>query len=254
MPASSLATKLQIKPDMTVLPINPPFDYASLVEPLPAGARIIDAGAAPADMVQLFAVDRAMLTAELPAAVTALKPDGMLWISYPKPGMGIQTDLNRDIAWQLMVTQGWEGVRQVAMNDIWSAMRFKPAKSDNAEDPVDAHFSGQRETLRPIFDRIVDYVWTLGSDVEMNARETYIAFSRKQQFAVVKTRVRPLQLELGLRLPGEPDTDRLVAAGKSLGAESVTHKVVLTAVDQVDDQVEHWLAAAYHAARGPAES
>lgn len=248
MPSNALATKLQIKPDMTVLPIMPAFDYASVVEPLPSGAQIIAPDAAPADMVHLFAVDAAMLAQELPIALASLKPGGTLWISFPKVGGGFKTDLNRDSTWQFMRSQGWDGIRQISMNDNWTAMRFKPAKPKTEEDPVDAHFAGQCESLRPIFDRVLDFVWTLGSDVEMNVRENYIAFSRKQQFAVVKTRVRPLQLELGLRLPDEPNSDRLVAAGRSLGAESVTHKVVLTSVDQVDAQVDHWLVAAYDAA------
>jgi Domain of unknown function (DUF5655) len=56
-----------------------------------------------------------------------------------------------------------------------------------------------------------------------------------------KTRV-----DLGLRLPGDPFGPRLVEAG-SFGSGTITHKVALTSVDDVDAEVEGWLRAAYDA-------
>ena len=38
----------------------------------------------------------------------------------------LDTDLNRDILWRHMQKKGLSGVRQVAIDEVWSAMRFRP--------------------------------------------------------------------------------------------------------------------------------
>lgn len=56
-----------------------------------------------------------------------LKPDGMFWISYPKQTSKVKTDLNRDILWKLMEKHGLAGVAMISIDNVWSAMRFRPA-------------------------------------------------------------------------------------------------------------------------------
>ena len=50
----------------------------------------------------------------------------LTWIAYPKAGQ-LETDLNRDILWELLDGKGVRPVRQVALDDTWSALRFRPA-------------------------------------------------------------------------------------------------------------------------------
>ena len=45
---------------------------------------------------------------------------------YPKGGRKAGTDLNRDILWNLMQGRGLVGVTLVAVDNEWSAMRFRP--------------------------------------------------------------------------------------------------------------------------------
>jgi hypothetical protein len=59
------------------------------------------------------------------AAVSAAKKGQLSWIAYPKAGQ-LETDLNRDVLWTHLLEQGIQGVRQIAIDDVWSAMRFKP--------------------------------------------------------------------------------------------------------------------------------
>jgi hypothetical protein len=56
-----------------------------------------------------------------------MDPDGLLWVAYPKGGAKIKTDVNRDRLWDALTGTGWRPVRQVALDDVWSAMRFRPA-------------------------------------------------------------------------------------------------------------------------------
>ena len=61
-------------------------------------------------------------------AIKAMKPDGLLWVCYPKGGRKAGTDLHRDILWDLMGKQtGLVGVSLVAVDEKWSAMRFRAA-------------------------------------------------------------------------------------------------------------------------------
>ena len=57
-----------------------------------------------------------------------LKPKGLMWVSYPKGGSKVETDLNRDIIWQYGKTIGLSAVAQVAIDETWSAMRLKIAE------------------------------------------------------------------------------------------------------------------------------
>ena len=52
--------------------------------------------------------------------------DAIAFIAYPKAGQ-LGTDLNRDILWKHVAKEGLRGVRQVSLDHVWSAMRFRPA-------------------------------------------------------------------------------------------------------------------------------
>ena len=60
-----------------------------------------------------------------PQAVALLKPDALLWVAYPKKSSGVETDLSRDNGWEVIAAFGYAGVRQVALNETWSALRFR---------------------------------------------------------------------------------------------------------------------------------
>ncbi|HSU76196.1 MAG TPA: hypothetical protein VLI89_03950 [Burkholderiales bacterium] len=60
--------------------------------------------------------------------IALAKADGIAWLAYPKAGQ-LDTDLNRDILWRHMLKKGVQGVRQVAIDATWSAMRFRPKKA-----------------------------------------------------------------------------------------------------------------------------
>lgn len=52
--------------------------------------------------------------------------DGVFWICYPKgTSKKYSCDFNRDTGWAVFGTLGFEPVRQVAIDEDWSALRFK---------------------------------------------------------------------------------------------------------------------------------
>ena len=69
--------------------------------------------------------DRASLGDRLADVVTAASADRLTWVAYPKSGQ-LGTDLNRDVLAALLTDEGVRPVRQVAIDDVWSALRFRP--------------------------------------------------------------------------------------------------------------------------------
>jgi hypothetical protein len=124
---SPLARKLLIKPGFRIGLVNAPLGYAERLEPLPRDAELAEAGAGGLDVVQVFAGDAAELERVGPPAFRAVRPGGLLWVCYPKGGKKAGTDLNRDVLWELLGRSGLTGVTLVAVDDTWSAMRFRPA-------------------------------------------------------------------------------------------------------------------------------
>jgi hypothetical protein len=123
---SALAKKLQIKPGMQVALVNAPAGIAKSLEPLPDRAALVPPGPS-RDAVIAFVGDDAELRRIAPQAVKSLKNDGLLWLAYPKGTARTKTDLNRDILREVVAERhGFEGVSLVAVDETWSAMRFRP--------------------------------------------------------------------------------------------------------------------------------
>jgi Bacteriocin-protection, YdeI or OmpD-Associated len=81
------------------------------------------------DWALIFAVNENQLNTILKDVMPALHQQGKLWIAYPKTTSKIASDLNRDCSWYQLTSNGFEGVEQVALDHVWSALWFK--KGDN---------------------------------------------------------------------------------------------------------------------------
>jgi len=110
---------------------------------------------------------------------------------------------------------------------------------------VDAMLEG-REAIRPVFTRLASLIEELGDDVVQEPRQTYVAFSRGRQFALLQPST-PTRLDVGLVLPDAEETERLRPAG-SFGSGRTTHRVSLAHEDEIDGELTEWLRAAYAAA------
>jgi hypothetical protein len=75
--------------------------------------------------VLLFVKDSKALRSRGGPAIVAAKADKLTWIAYPKAGQ-LDTDLNRDKLWALLKPSGIRPVRQVSIDETWSALRFRP--------------------------------------------------------------------------------------------------------------------------------
>ena len=111
---SELARKLLIEDGRSACVLN-----------APGGFELSD-GAAPADVVVLFAIDRAQLDRDAPAALRSLKSGGVLWLAYPSPASGRQTDLSRRHGAGAFGSAGLTDTTAISLDQDWDALRFQP--------------------------------------------------------------------------------------------------------------------------------
>lgn len=116
-----LAAKLQIKPGARVALVAARPDGPDL-----SALASLAADPEAADAVIAFVARAAELTDLAAPAVAAAREDRLAWIAYPKAGQ-LGTDINRDSLASAVSALGVRPVRQVALDNVWSALRFRPA-------------------------------------------------------------------------------------------------------------------------------
>ena len=127
MSDSPLAKKMKLKPGARAAVINAPEDFGEL-EPLPDDVDMHTAIDGDFDWIQLFAASKAELEALAPAAIDALRPESMLWITFPKGSSKLQSDLTRDEGWDSLKAVDLRWINLVSVNDTWSAFSLRPYK------------------------------------------------------------------------------------------------------------------------------
>jgi hypothetical protein len=128
MSDTTILKKLRLQAGQKALLLNAPEGYLEALGGLPAGVTLATQPDGEYDFVQLFVKDRAELERYSPAAFQAVKYDSLLWLCYPKQTGKIKSDLNRDSLWKLMQPTGFSPVMQIAIDETWSALRFRPAE------------------------------------------------------------------------------------------------------------------------------
>jgi hypothetical protein len=121
-----LTKKLLIKPQHRIAVLNGPDGFLERLDPLPEGVDLVERPDGTRDVVLLFATNSAELEKHAPLALGAVKREGALWVAYPKKTSKVKTDLSRDVSWHPLRSAGFEVVSAIALDDVWSALRFRP--------------------------------------------------------------------------------------------------------------------------------
>lgn len=110
-----------------MLVLNAPTGYPDSLGDLPERVTIATSGSGTFDFVLFFATNRVDITKLAKKAVQHTKTGGVLWLAYPKKTSGVESDLQRESTWETMSdATGWRPVSQIALDNIWSALRFRP--------------------------------------------------------------------------------------------------------------------------------
>lgn len=122
---TELLHKLQIQAGTKLWLINVPQDIA---EEITAGAEVEPVHEKDAyDGVLAFFDSVAEVEAMAPRILAEMPPDGLLWIAY-RTGQapGQSSGLDEATGWSPLEGAGWNPVRQVALDEDWSAQQFTP--------------------------------------------------------------------------------------------------------------------------------
>lgn len=123
-----LLKKLQYKGEKPIVLINQPGYFKFLKEELERISPIVT------DVDEVDVVQCAIVFVQTKAEIDLIarfladkaNPNALIWMAYPKKSSkGYQSQLSRDVGWDAMGRYGYEPVRQISLNDDWSALRFK---------------------------------------------------------------------------------------------------------------------------------
>jgi len=122
-----VARKLGMNPGMRALIIAPPPGYLRLLAPLPDGLTVSSRADGMYPFVQVFATRLSEISRFVQRLSKYAAPNALVWISYPKKTSRTGGDLSRDLIREAMSGTGWRAVSIVAIDEVWSALRFRPA-------------------------------------------------------------------------------------------------------------------------------
>ncbi len=112
----------------------------------------------------------------------------------------------------------------------------------DSESLVRALYSGKKERLRPLHEKIVAAGCKLGQDVQVSACRTYVSLYRNRQFVVLRARVSGLEIGLALT---PPQQDARLQTVKRGATDRVTCRILISDPSEIDQQILDWLKDAY---------
>jgi len=119
-----LASKLGIRAGFVVHPRAAPDGYQALLEPLPEGVTFDSRASKATDLMHLFATRKAELARLLRTCRATLRPDAVLWVSWPKKAANVATDITEDAIREIALPLGFVDVKVCAVTEIWSGLKL----------------------------------------------------------------------------------------------------------------------------------
>lgn len=113
--------KLQLKPGQRLAVLHRPTGTDLGVAP---SGDDFDPDDADAVLLFVTSVDE-LQGGDCNVVLEAARRDDLAWVAYPKAGR-LGTDLSREALAAALRERGLRPVRQVSIDGVWSAMRFRP--------------------------------------------------------------------------------------------------------------------------------
>jgi hypothetical protein len=120
-----LPKKLGIKPGMSMAVLNAPTDLEVMLGELPDRVDTSNRLSGHHDMVLIFVTRQVDFAARISALTTAIAPDGMIWVAWPKRGSKIETDMTEDVIREIVLpSTGLVDVKVCAIDRVWSGLKL----------------------------------------------------------------------------------------------------------------------------------
>jgi hypothetical protein len=110
---------------------------------------------------------------------------------------------------------------------------------ENKDELIDGQYKG-KEHFRPIYDQLIADISKFGNDIEIAPKMANVSLRRKKQFALLSP-VTKTRFEIGINLKGQEPSGKLLPSGNAM----CTHKINLTDIGDIDQEVMDWIHKAY---------
>ena len=131
-----LAKKLGIKQASRMFLVDAPEGYASLLDPLPQDVQFDNHPSYAIDIAQVFVTRKEDLKERLATLRKKLKPDAVVWVSWPKKAAKVPTSVSEDTIRELALPLGFVDIKVCAINEIWSGLKLVVRKELRCKPPT----------------------------------------------------------------------------------------------------------------------
>ena len=115
---------------------------------------------------------------------------------------------------------------------------------ESAELDVEKMFSGGKAHLRPLYDKLLKLGLKTGKEAKACPCQTIVPIYRKHVFAQIKPTTQT-RIDMGFALGDTKPAGRLIDTGGFAKKDRITHRIPITSMEDIDDEVKHWLKVAY---------
>lgn len=122
--STPLVKKLGLRSGHSIYISKAPAAYFEWLAPLPDEISVKTKLSGQLDFIHLFVNDQKDFKTAFLNAKTHLKPDAMLWISWPKKASKVPTDLDENVIRDFGLQNGLVDVKVCAVSEVWSGLKF----------------------------------------------------------------------------------------------------------------------------------
>lgn len=138
-------------------------------------------------------------------------------------------------------TAWWLAERSVGKG---AEMGDPDAYLEAAQRDVEKMFAGGKAHLRPVYDALLKLGLKTGKEAKACPCQTIVPLYRNHVFAQIKPTTQT-RIDMGFALGDLKPTGRLIDTGGFAKKDRITHRIPITSLDDIDDEVKHWLKVAY---------
>jgi hypothetical protein len=124
-----LPQKLGIKPGMTLHVVDAPMDYAALIAPVGHKVAFATKLSKDVEVLHAFVTKKGRLEDVLARARSALGPDAVVWVSWPKKASGVASEITEDSVRDAALPLGFVDVKVCAVDTTWSGLKLVVRKT-----------------------------------------------------------------------------------------------------------------------------
>jgi hypothetical protein len=126
---SPLVKKLGLHAGMTVQVIDAPRPYEEIVSDLPVPLRFVSRAGTTTNFAHLFVLKEHRLQTMLAALREKLPADAVVWVSWPKKGSGVASEVDENAVRRIALPLGWVDVKVCAVDAVWSGLKLVVRKA-----------------------------------------------------------------------------------------------------------------------------